>query len=42
VSKQADLIERVLNGDTQYPAARVQAGELTWFIGQETSGGTLS
>jgi 6-phosphogluconolactonase len=33
-SKQADLIERVLNGGTQYPAARVQAGELTWFIAQ--------
>jgi 6-phosphogluconolactonase len=33
-SKQSDLIERVLSGDTQYPAARVQCREITWIIGQ--------
>jgi len=33
-SKQSDLIERVLSGDTQYPAARVQCSEITWIIGQ--------
>ena len=35
-SKHADLIERVLQGDTQYPAARVQpsSGKLTWILGQ--------
>ena len=32
-SKHAELIERVLSGDTQYPATRVQAAELTWIIG---------
>ena len=32
-SKQSELIERVLSGDTQYPASRVKpsAGELTWI-----------
>src|SRR6202030_2755911 len=33
-SKQSGLIERVLSGDTQYPAARVQSSEITWIIGQ--------
>jgi 6-phosphogluconolactonase len=33
-SKQSDLIERVLSGDAQYPAARVQCSEITWIIGQ--------
>lgn len=34
--KNAELIERVLGGDTQYPAARVNptAGDLTWILGQ--------
>jgi 6-phosphogluconolactonase len=35
-SKSPDLIERVLEGDWQFPAARVNptAGELTWMIGE--------
>jgi 6-phosphogluconolactonase len=35
-SKHADLIERVLKGDAQYPAARVNpsAGNVTWILGQ--------
>ena len=35
-NKHADLIERVLSGDPQYPAARVDpsAGELTWIVGE--------
>jgi 6-phosphogluconolactonase len=35
-NKHADLIERVLEGDSQYPAARVNpsAGRLTWILGQ--------
>jgi 6-phosphogluconolactonase len=35
-NKHAELIERVLGGDTQYPAARVNpsAGQLTWILGQ--------
>jgi 6-phosphogluconolactonase len=35
-AKHADLIERVLKGDSQYPAARVNptAGDVTWIIGQ--------
>jgi 6-phosphogluconolactonase len=35
-NKHADLIERVLSGDPQYPAARVNpsAGELTWIVGE--------
>jgi 6-phosphogluconolactonase len=34
-AKHADLIERVLKGDAQYPAARVipSAGDLTWILG---------
>ena len=34
--KHADLIESVLEGDSQYPAARVQpvSGKLTWILGQ--------
>jgi len=34
--KRADLIERVIQGDRAFPAARVNpsAGELTWIIGQ--------
>lgn len=34
--KQRDLIERVLEGDQQYPAARISApqGGITWIIGQ--------
>jgi len=35
-SKNPALIERVLQGDSQYPAARVNpsAGEVTWMIGE--------
>ena len=35
-SKSSQLIERVLNGDRQFPAARVNpvAGEVTWIIGE--------
>jgi 6-phosphogluconolactonase len=34
-TKRADLIERVLQGDAQYPAARVhpRAGDVTWILG---------
>ena len=35
--KHKDLIERVLKGDTQYPATRVNpnAGDVTWILGQD-------
>ena len=35
-AKNADLIQRVLDGDPQYPSARVNpsAGEVTWMVGQ--------
>lgn len=35
-SKNAELLEQVLAGDEQYPAARVKttAGQITWIIGQ--------
>jgi 6-phosphogluconolactonase len=35
-AKNTDLIERVLKGDPQYPASRVNptAGELTWILGE--------
>jgi 6-phosphogluconolactonase len=35
-SKSSELIERVLEGDQQFPAARVNpsAGEVTWIIGK--------
>ena len=35
-SKHADLIERVLEGDPQYPASHVRptSGKLTWILGQ--------
>ena len=35
-TKQPELIEAVLGGDTQYPAARAAGGaaEVTWIIGQ--------
>jgi 6-phosphogluconolactonase len=35
-NKHGDLIERVLAGDQQYPAARVNPidGQLTWIIGE--------
>jgi 6-phosphogluconolactonase len=35
-SKSPELIERVLTGDPQFPAARVNpsAGEVTWMIGE--------
>jgi len=33
-SKQPDLINKVLAGDQQYPAARVQGDEITWLIAQ--------
>ena len=35
-AKNADLIERVLEGDPQFPASRVNpsAGDVTWFIGE--------
>lgn len=34
--KAPDLIERILAGDTQFPAARVQphSGKLTWILGE--------
>jgi len=35
-NKQAKLIDRVINGDRQFPASRVNPspGELTWMIGE--------
>lgn len=35
-AKHADLIERVLEGNSQFPASRVKpdAGDVTWIIGQ--------
>jgi 6-phosphogluconolactonase len=35
-AKNADLIERVLEGDSQFPASRVNPsdGDVTWIIGQ--------
>jgi 6-phosphogluconolactonase len=35
-NKHADLIEQVLQGDVQYPAARIQpsSGKLTWILGK--------
>ena len=35
-SKSSELVERVLEGDRQFPAARVNpsAGEVTWIIGK--------
>lgn len=35
-NKHAELIDRVLAGDSQYPAARINPvdGELTWIIGE--------
>jgi 6-phosphogluconolactonase len=35
-SKHAELIERVLSGDPEFPAARVQplSGDVTWILGQ--------
>ena len=37
-NKQSELIERVLAGDTRYPAARVDPpdGQITWIIGEGT------
>jgi 6-phosphogluconolactonase len=34
--KQPELIQRIINGDTTYPAARVNptAGKLTWILGE--------
>jgi 6-phosphogluconolactonase len=34
-ASKSELLDRVLNGDTSYPAARVNpiAGELTWIVG---------
>jgi 6-phosphogluconolactonase len=34
--KQPELIERIINGDAQYPAARVKpaSGKLTWILGE--------
>ena len=39
-SKSPQLIERVLAGDRQFPAARVNpsAGEVTWIIGDRSTG----
>jgi 6-phosphogluconolactonase/glucosamine-6-phosphate isomerase/deaminase len=36
-TKHKDVIERVIDGDPQFPASRVNptAGELTWILGQE-------
>jgi 6-phosphogluconolactonase len=35
-AKHAELVERVLKGDSKYPAARVNpsSGDLTWILGQ--------
>jgi 6-phosphogluconolactonase len=35
-SKNAELIDRVIKGDTKFPASRVNptAGELTWILGE--------
>lgn len=35
-AKNPDLIDRVMAGDTQYPAARIKptSGKLTWFLGE--------
>jgi 6-phosphogluconolactonase len=35
-SKSADLVKRVLEGDPQFPASRVNPadGDITWFIGE--------
>ena len=33
-SKQPELIEKVLAGEEQYPAARVRADEITWLIAE--------
>ncbi len=35
-AKHADLVERVLEGDAQFPASRVNpsAGDVTWILGQ--------
>ena len=34
--KQPELIEKIINGDTRYPAARVNPtnGRLTWILGE--------
>ena len=32
--KHRDLIEKILGGDTQFPAANVTADEVTWIIGE--------
>ncbi len=32
--KHRELIEKVIGGDLQYPAAKVTAEEITWIIGQ--------
>lgn len=39
-SKHADLIEQVLQGDEQYPAARVKpvSGSIRWILGQTADG----
>jgi 6-phosphogluconolactonase len=43
-NKQPELIERVLAGDTRYPATRVDPpdGQITWIIGEDTLGPTHS
>jgi hypothetical protein len=35
-NKNAELIDRVINGDLKFPAARVNptAGSLTWILGE--------
>jgi 6-phosphogluconolactonase len=35
-NKQADLVERVVKGDKEYPASRIDpsGGDLTWILGQ--------
>ncbi|PYL23563.1 MAG: hypothetical protein DMF37_09485 [Verrucomicrobia bacterium] len=35
-AKNAELIERVLQGDPKFPASRVEAtaGDVTWILGQ--------
>jgi 6-phosphogluconolactonase len=33
-SKHADLIKRVLNGEEEFPSARVRSEQVTWMIGE--------
>lgn len=33
-NKHRELIDKVLGGDLQYPAANITAGEITWILGE--------